>query len=534
MALVLEDRVRETTTTVGTGTVTLAGAVTGYQAFSVIGNTNTTYYCIAGQGTAEWEVGIGTYSTSGPTLARTTILSSSNAGALVNFSAGVKDVFVTYPSEKSVNLDASGLLSESAGLGANIPAFLATPSSTNLRAAVTDETGTGSLVFATSPTLVTPALGTPSSINLTNATALPLATAVSGVLGVSNGGTGLTSLTAHYIPYGNGTGAYSSSASLTYNGTIFKVGSVAALGGTTNPLAAFTGSANGYIQTYIYNSLAGGSSSADLVAYPDNGSDASGWVDMGITSSTYSDAAYTVTGQNEAYIFGSAPSGASKTGNLVYATDSTGTSNAHQWYVGGFNQAKSAWGMQLTSTALQLAENLTFTTNGARITGNFSPTIATRVMFQTSTTNSSTVISAIPNGTSVSSQLQAFNNSDPTNSSVAVLSVSGAQVALQSGIAGTGTYLPMTFYTSNTEKARLDTSGNFGIGNTPSGTYKLEVSGKSAATEVYATNGIILNAQTTATSTTVPTGYNSMSVGPWSVASGETFTVASGSRHVVL
>jgi hypothetical protein len=190
--------------------------------------------------------------------------------------------------------------------------------------------------------------------------------------------------------------------------------------------------------------------------------------------------------------------------------------------------------MQLTSTALQLAENLTFTTNGARITGNFSPTIATRVMFQTSTTNSSTVISAIPNGTSVSSQLQAFNNSDPTNSSVAVLSVSGAQVALQSGIAGTGTYLPMTFYTSNTEKARLDTSGNFGIGNTPSGTYKLEVSGKSAATEVYATNGIILNAQTTATSTTVPTGYNSMSVGPWSVASGETFTVASGSRHVVL
>lgn len=534
MALVLADRVRETTTTVGTGTVVLAGAVTGYQAFSVLGNGSTTYYCIAGQGTAEWEVGLGTYSTSGPTLARTTVLASSNAGSLVNFSAGTKDVFVTYPSEKSVNLDASGLLSAPAGLGTGIPTFLATPTSANLAAAVTDETGSGSLVFATSPTLVTPALGTPSSVNLANATNLPLATAVSGTLGVVNGGTGLTSLTAHYIPYGNGTGAYSSSASLTYNGTIFKVGSVAALGGTTNPLAAFTGSANGYIQTYIYNSLAGGSSSADFAAYPDNGSDASGWVDIGISSSTYSDAAYTVTGPNEAYVLGSAPSGASKTGNLVYATDSTGTENAHQWYVGGFNQAKSAWGMQLTSTALQLAENLTFTTNGARITGNFSPTVATRVMFQTSTTNSTTVVSAIPNGTSVGSGFQAFNNSNPANASVAYLSISAAQVSLQSAIAGTGTYLPLTFYTNNAEKMRLDTSGNLGIGNTPSGTYKLEVSGKSAATEVYATNGIVLNAQTTSTSTSVPTGYNSMSVGPWSVASGQTFTVASGSRHVVL
>ena len=100
MALVIADRVKDSTTTTGTGTVTLSGtAATGYQNFSVIGNGNTTYYTIAGQGTTEWEVGIGTYTTAGPTLARTTILSSSNAGAAVNFSAGTKDVFVTYPSE---------------------------------------------------------------------------------------------------------------------------------------------------------------------------------------------------------------------------------------------------------------------------------------------------------------------------------------------------------------------------------------------------------------------------------------------------
>lgn len=97
MAFVVKDRVKETTTTTGTGTVTLLGAATGFQSFSAIGNANTTYYCIAGQTSSEWEVGIGTYTSSGTTLARTTALASSNSGSLVNFSAGTKDVFVTYP-----------------------------------------------------------------------------------------------------------------------------------------------------------------------------------------------------------------------------------------------------------------------------------------------------------------------------------------------------------------------------------------------------------------------------------------------------
>jgi hypothetical protein len=192
--------------------------------------------------------------------------------------------------------------------------------------------------------------------------------------------------------------------------------------------------------------------------------------------------------------------------------------------------------MQLTSTALQLADNLTFIGTSRRITGDFTnATVTSRTSFQTSTANSTTGIYALPSGTSTAASWQATNNSDPTNASKILIATNGAtDVQLVSGINGTGTYLPLSFYTNGAQKMRLDTSGNLGIGNTPSGTYKLEVSGKSAATEVYATNGIILNAQTTATSTTVPTGYNGMSVGPWSVASGETFTVASGSRHVVL
>ena len=99
MAFVVADRVKETTTTAGTGTITLLGASTGFQSFAVIGNGNLTYYTIAGQTGNEWEVGIGTYTSSGTTLARTTILSNSSGTqpSALSFSAGTKDVFVTYP-----------------------------------------------------------------------------------------------------------------------------------------------------------------------------------------------------------------------------------------------------------------------------------------------------------------------------------------------------------------------------------------------------------------------------------------------------
>jgi hypothetical protein len=105
MPLVVKDRVQETSTTTGTGTFTLAGAVSGFQSFSAIGNANTTYYAIVGG--AEWEVGLGTYTSSGTTLSRDTILESSNGGTAVNFSAGTKNVFVTYPAEESVYQDAT-------------------------------------------------------------------------------------------------------------------------------------------------------------------------------------------------------------------------------------------------------------------------------------------------------------------------------------------------------------------------------------------------------------------------------------------
>jgi len=126
MALILADRVNETTTTTGTGTLTLGGAVSGYQSFAVIGNGNTTYYTIVHQTLNEWEVGVGTYTASGTQLSRDTVLASSNSGSAVTFSAGTKFVFCDYPAGKAVYEDGSGKVSgyaiENSTIGAVTPA----------------------------------------------------------------------------------------------------------------------------------------------------------------------------------------------------------------------------------------------------------------------------------------------------------------------------------------------------------------------------------------------------------------------------
>ena len=182
MALILADRVRETTTVTGTDPAVLLGAVTGFQTFAVIGNGNTCYYTISDQSGPNFEVGIGTYSSAGPTLTRTTILASSNGGSIVSFPSGVKDIFVTYPAEKSVNLDASDNVS-------------------------------------------------------------PLGTVASGTwqgttIGVAYGGTGLTSLTTGRIPFGANTSAFGNSDNLFFDSGNTRLGV-----GTATPAvtAAFVG-----------------------------------------------------------------------------------------------------------------------------------------------------------------------------------------------------------------------------------------------------------------------------------------------------
>ena len=119
MAFVINDRVKETSTTTGTGTLNLAGAQTGFETFVAgIGNTNVTYYAIFNQGTAEFEVGIGTVTDATPdTLSRTSVISSSNSDSLVDFAGGTKDVFCTLPASKAVFLDNAGEVQNAASKG---------------------------------------------------------------------------------------------------------------------------------------------------------------------------------------------------------------------------------------------------------------------------------------------------------------------------------------------------------------------------------------------------------------------------------
>jgi hypothetical protein len=113
MALVVKDRVKQFSTTSGTGTLTLGATPSGFQAFSVVGDGNTTYYAIVDPNTGDWEVGLGTYTLAGTALSRDTVLESSNGGSLVNFSADTKDVFCTYPAETAVFETPAGIINKS-------------------------------------------------------------------------------------------------------------------------------------------------------------------------------------------------------------------------------------------------------------------------------------------------------------------------------------------------------------------------------------------------------------------------------------
>ena len=313
MALVLSDRVQETANSPGTGAVTLLGAVTGYQTFATgVGNGNTCYYCIADQGGSLWEVGIGTYSSSGNTLTRTTPLSGSNTTP-VNFLSGTQAVFVTYPAEKSVNLDASGNVSPLGTISSG------TWQGTTIGVAyggtgTTTSTGTGSVVLSTNPVLVTPNLGTPSAVNLTNGTALPLTTGVSGVLPTANGGTNLSSFTSGGAVYATST-------------TALTTGTLPIASGGTNGTSAPTLGGVPYGTGTAFAFTAAGSSGQVLTS---NGASAPTWQSAGTSSGTYTRTAYTATAGQTSFAVSYTPGYVQVylNGLLLDTTDYTASSGA--------------------------------------------------------------------------------------------------------------------------------------------------------------------------------------------------------------
>ena len=253
---------------------------------------------------------------------------------------------------------------------------------------------------------------------LTPSTSTTGAITLAGTLNTTSGGTGLTSFTAGDLPY-YATGTALSKLTIGTNGQLLT---------STGTAPQWTSGSS--ITVGIATNLAGG-------------------------------------------VAGSVPyqSGASTTTFL-----SIGTSNQVLTSSGTAPQ----WSSSITVTGLTDSGNLTFTGTGNRITGDFSnATVANRVAFQTSTTNGNTLVGAIPNGTSTTAEFGVANNSDPTNASRIRMLITSAETRLDSNIFGTGTYLPMTFHTGGSERARIDINGLIGVG-TASATSMLQTAGSSS------------------------------------------------------
>jgi hypothetical protein len=176
--------------------------------------------------------------------------------------------------------------------------------------------------------------------------------------------------------------------------------------------------------------------------------------------------------------------------NLTSTTASIASANIGVAAIGTLSFTGASIASLNAGTATITTGNLTFSSTGQRITGDMSTaTFSNRLAFQTSTANSATSISSLPNGTGTASNINCYNNSDPTNSSLLLAGTNATEALIQSAIRGTGTYLPMTFYTGGSERMRLDTSGNLGIGTaSPTTGYKLSVSAATASNTV--TGGI--------------------------------------------
>ena len=436
MGLILKDRVLETCTSPGTGTVTLLGATVGYQTFSAaVGNGNTTYYTIADQSGANWEVGIGSYTSTGNTLTRTTVLSSSNGGTLTNFNSGTQNVFVTYPSEEAIYNNGTSIVG---------------PTGSSLAPA---NGGTGAT------TLTGYVYGNGTSA-MTASTTIPTSS-LSGTLAVGNGGTGTTTLTANGVVYGNATSA---------------VG-VTAVGTTGQVLVGNTGAAPSWatLSSSAVTSITGTTNQITASA-------STGAVTLSIPASA-------TTGQ---WIANQTTSGSSSQGAFAYGTLSY-TDNNH-------------------ILTMQSSQN-------------------TYIQMEIQNTNS---------GNAASSDVVVGNNNTTASTYYGDFGMNS------SGWTGTGAFTaPNNVYLTAT-------SGDLAIGTTTSNQIRFAVNGGTtdaltistagnvttpnvlAGAEVVASNGLILNSATVSASYSIPSGSNALSVGPISIATGQTVTVPTGNRWVVL
>ena len=472
MALVVKDRVRETTTTTGTGTVTLGGAVLGFQTFAVIGDGNTTYYAIVDSTSGAWEVGVGTYTASGTSLSRDTVFESSNAGALVPFGAGTKDVFCTYPAERSIYTDAAG-------------------------------------------SAITPA--------------------TASILGVVSGGTGLSTLATNRIPYGNNTSAFQSSASLTFDGTTLTTNTVDATNLEVTNIKAKDGTAAASIadSTGIItvstqlavdnlnlsgNTLSSTDTNGNVTIAPNGTGDVQLDADTVRIGDSNANATLTTNGTGDLILNtnGGTNSGTITiedgiNGNIILAPNGTG-----QVQLGSVIDVTT---IEVTNVK---AKDGTASATIADTTGywTFSGTGAfTTPKGNNTTERPGTPVTGMLRYNTTSNEFEGYSGASPSWKSVG-----GAAITNDTS---TASDLYPTFVSATTGTASTLNTSNAKLLYKPS-TGELKVSAP------VASNGILVNATTMAANYTIDTGTNGLSVGPFTINSGVTLTIASGQRHLIL
>lgn len=572
MPLVLANRVQESATANTTVSFTLTGAVTGFQTFAVIGDTNTTYYS-ATDTSGNWEVGLGTYSTTGPTLTRTTIYASSNAGNAVTFS-GTVNVFVTYPSGRSVNLDASGNVSAlgtvSSGTWQGSTVGVAYGGT-----GVTTSSGANSVVLRDANQNITVNRVSQSNTSTTAAGGTTALTAASSYIHtlVGTGGQTYTMPDATTLTTGVAF-VFNNMATGTLTLQNYATGAIGTIpaGGagavflTANPTTGGTWDIHAYLPegvTFGTNAFNLGSSVVSGGTWQ-GGTIQPAYGGTGLTTFTganralYSTGATTLTAGTLPVVAGGTGLSTIPSTRIPYATatDTLGTS-ASLTFNGTVLTTASLSGGNISGTSITISGAVTF--NATSSTIQISPSQSSTPIIIGGTSGLGTITlgrSTVSQTTDIQAGATASGSTKTINFGTGGLSGSTTTMAIGSTngttVTANGTWNYTGAITSTNASGiltraaanqdgvhiygRAGGTGNFEVIITPTTLSADQTLTLPNETGTILTTGspFMINSTTVSQNATIASGTNAQSVGPITVASGVTVTVASGQRWLVV